>query len=94
MNKIVLITFLTFFFKISEADEIKTSVILQNCNVCHTQESQNHNSMKSLKSLEKKYFLTKMYKYKKENDNSVMNRILEPINILDIVEMADYLYGE
>ena len=35
-----------------------------------------------------------MYKYKKENDNSVMNRILEPINILDIVEMADYLYGE
>ena len=50
--------------------------------------------MKSLKSLEKKYFLTKMYKYKKENDNSVMNRILEPINILDIVEMADYLYGE
>ena len=35
-----------------------------------------------------------MYNYKKENDNSVMNRILEPINILDIVEMADYLYGE
>ena len=94
MNKIVFITFLTFFLKISEADEIKTFVILQNCNVCHTQESQNLNSMKSLKSLEKKYFLTKMYKYKKENDNSVMNRVLEPINILDIVEMADYLYGE
>ena len=23
-----------------------------------------------------------------------MNRILEPINILDIIKMADYLYGE
>ena len=51
MNKIVFITFSYFFFKISEADEIKTFVILQNCNVCHTQESQNLNSMKSLKSL-------------------------------------------
>ena len=35
-----------------------------------------------------------MYEYKKKNKNGVMNRILDPINILDIIEMADYLYGE
>ena len=32
--------------------------------------------------------------YKMEKGNSAMNRILEPLNILDIIKMADYLYGE
>ena len=35
-----------------------------------------------------------MYSYKKEKENSVMKRILIPLNELDIIEMADYLYGE
>ena len=35
-----------------------------------------------------------MYEYKNENKNSVMNRILDPINILDIIDMYDYLYGK
>ena len=70
MNKILLFIIPLIFFRISEANEIRTSTIIQNCNVCHTE------------------------KYKKENKNGVMNRILDPINILDIIEMADYLYGE
>ena len=81
-------------FKTSKGDEIKTSVILENCNVCHTKESSKSNSIRPLKSLEKEYFLSKMYMYKMEKGNSAMNRILEPLNILDIIKMADYLYGE
>ena len=94
MNKILYLASIVLFFKIAKGNEIKTSVILHNCNVCHTEQSSKSNSIKPLKNLEKEYFLSKMYNYKKQNDNSVMNRILEPINILDIIEMADYLYGE
>ena len=77
-----------------DANEIKTSTIIHNCNVCHTEKYKKSNSIKSLKTLEKQYFLSKMYEYKNENKNSVMNRILDPINILDIIDMADYLYGK
>ena len=41
-----------------------------------TLRNQKSNSIKSLKTLEKQYFLSKMYEYKNENKNSVMNRIL------------------
>ncbi len=94
MNRFILITLFVLLFKIIKAEDIKTSVILQNCNVCHTEESSKSNIIKPLKSLEKEYFLSKMYNYKKQNENSVMNRILEPLNILDIIKMADYLYEE
>ena len=94
MNKILLSVIVTLFFRISDANEIKTSTIIHNCNVCHTEKYKKSNSIKSLKTLEKQYFLSKMYEYKKENKNSVMNRILDPINILDIIDMADYLYGK
>ena len=94
MNKILLFIIPLIFFSKSEANDIKTSTIIQNCNVCHTEKYKKSSSIKSLKTLEKDYFLTKMYEYKKENKNGVMNRILDPINILDIIEMADYLYGE
>ena len=94
MNKILLSVIVTLFFRISDANEIKTSTIIHNCNVCHTEKYKKSSSIKSLKTLERDYFLTKMYEYKKENKNGVMNRILDPINILDIIEMADYLYGK
>ena len=94
MNKILLFIILSMFYKVSEGNDIKTSTIIQNCNVCHTEKYKKSSTMKPLKLLEKEYFLTKMYKYKKENKDGVMNRILDPINILDIIEMADYLYGE
>ena len=95
MNKFFSLTLAGLLFNtIIKAEDIKTSVILQNCNVCHTEESSKSNIIRPLKSLEKEYFLSKMYNYKKQNENSVMNRILEPINILDIIKMADYLYGE
>ncbi|MBD22077.1 MAG: hypothetical protein CL572_00215 [Alphaproteobacteria bacterium] len=94
MSKIFLLIFFVLFFNTIKADDIKTSVILQNCNVCHTEESSKANKIQPLKNLEKSYFLSKMYMYKKQNKNTVMNRILEPINILDIIKMADYLYGE
>ncbi len=94
MNKNLLFLTLLIFFRISDANDIKTFTIIQNCNVCHTEKYKKSSSIKSLKTLEKEYFLTKMYEYKKENKNGVMNRILDPINVLDIIEMADYLYGE
>ena len=94
MNKTIFLILFLLFFEISKADGVKISVILENCNVCHTEKSTKSKIIKPLKNLEKSYFLSKMYNYKKENKNGVMNRILEPLNILDIVEMADYLYGK
>jgi cytochrome c553 len=94
MNKIILLILFTISFRTSMANDIKASVILQNCNVCHTEESTKSDIIRPLKTLEKSYFLSKMYEYKKEKKNNVMNRILEPISILDIINMADYLYGE
>ena len=88
MNKILPSVIIVLFFRISDANEIKTSTIIHNCNVCHTEKYKKSNSIKSLKTLEKQY------EYKNENKNSVMNRILDPINILDIIDMADYLYGK
>ena len=87
---ILLIIFPLYIF----ANDIGINTILENCKSCHGQNYEGNNYIKSLKTLEKDYFLTKMYEYKKENKNGVMNRILDPINILDIIEMADYLYGE
>ena len=52
-----------------------------------TEKYKKSNSIKSLKTLETIFFI-KMYEYKNENKNSVMNRILDPINILDIIDMV------
>ena len=94
MNKLLLIFFFLFFFKKTLGDEIRTSMIINNCNLCHTDTSNNVKDIPYLKSLEKDYFLSQMYNYKKEKKNSVMKRILIPLNELDIIEMAEYLYGE
>ena len=94
MNNLLLIFFCFFIFKQPLGDEIRTSMIINNCNLCHTDTSRNAKNIPYLKNLEKDYFLSKMYSYKKEKKNSVMNRILIPLNELDIIEMADYLYGE
>ena len=94
MNNILLIFFCFFIFKQTLGDEIRTSMIINNCNLCHTDTSDNVKNIFFLKNLEKDYFLSKMYSYKKEKENSVMKRILIPLNELDIIEMADYLYGE
>ena len=37
MNKNLLFIISLIFFSISEANDIKTSTIIQNCNVCHTE---------------------------------------------------------
>ena len=37
MNKILLFIIPLIFFRISEANDIRTSTIIQNCNVCHTE---------------------------------------------------------
>ena len=94
MNNILLIFFCFFIFKQTLGDEIRTSMIINNCNLCHTDTADNAKKIPYLKNLEKDYFLSKMYSYKKEKENSVMKRILIPLNELDIIEMADYLYGE
>ena len=41
MNKILLSVIVTLFFRISDANEIKTSTIIHNCNVCHTEKYKN-----------------------------------------------------
>ena len=56
MNKIILSLLLFLMFKTSKGDEIKTSVILENCNVCHTKESSKSNSIRPLKALKKNIF--------------------------------------
>ena len=53
MNKNLLFIILLIFFRISDANDIKTSTIIQNCNVCHTEKYKKSSSIKSLKTLEK-----------------------------------------
>ena len=59
MNKIILLILFTISFRTSMANDIKVSVILQNCNVCHTEESTKSNIIRPLKTLEKKLFFIK-----------------------------------
>ena len=94
MNKISF--YFILFFSISLfADEDQTiNLIVENCKSCHNLNIETTKKIPSINNLEKDEFVRLMNKYKKDNDNSVMNRISRVLTNSDIVKMADKIYGK
>ena len=94
MNKI-LFFFILFFSITLFADEDQTiNLIIENCKSCHNLNIKTTNKIPSINNLEKDEFIRLMKKYKKDNDNSVMNRISRVLTNRDILKMADKIYGK
>jgi len=94
MNKI-LFYFILFFSISLFADEDETiNLIIENCKSCHNLNIETTKKIPSINNLEKDEFVRLMNKYKKDNDNSVMNRISRVLTNSDIVKMADKIYGK
>ena len=94
MNKI-LFYFILFFSISLFADEDETiNLIIENCKSCHNLNIETTKKIPSINNLEKDEFVRLMKKYKKDNDNSVMNRISRVLTNSDIVKMADKIYGK
>ena len=83
---------LLFCFKYSISDEIKPKVIEENCKSCHGKDYSGNTFIKSIKDLDKEIFIKKMKDYKKNNDNSVMSRIVKVLSVNDIKEIAEIIY--
>ena len=94
MNKILF--FFILFFSISLfADEDQTiNLIIENCKSCHNLNIETTKKIPFINNLEKDEFVRLMNKYKKDNDNSVMNRISRVLTNRDILKMADKIYGK
>ena len=86
-----LISLILFPFHIF-ANDIEINVIIENCKSCHGQNYEGNNYIKSLKTLEKEEFISKMIKYINSNNNHVMSRISKVLNKKDILKMADEIY--
>ena len=83
---------LLFCFKYSISDEIKPIGIEENCKSCHGKDYSCNEYIKSIKDLDKEIFIKKMKDYKKNNDNSVMSRIVKVLSVDDIKEIAEIIY--
>ena len=94
MNKISFY-FILFFSISSFADEDQTiNLIVENCKSCHNLNIETTKKIPSINNLEKDEFVRLMKKYKNDNDNSVMNRISKVLTNMDILKMADKIYGK
>ena len=92
MKNFLFILILLFFFKYSISDEIKPIVIEENCKSCHRKDYSGNMYINSIKDLDKEIFIKKMKDYKKNNDNSVMSRIVKVLSVNDIKEIAEIIY--
>ena len=81
-----------FCFKYSISDEIKPIVIEENCKSCHGKDYSGNVYIESIKDLDKEILIKKMKDYKKNNDNSVMSRIVKVLSPNDIEEIAKIIY--
>ncbi len=85
---ILLILFPLYIF----ANDIGINTILENCKSCHGQNYEGNNYIKSLKTLEKEEFISKMIIYVNSNDDHVMTRISKVLSKKDIIKMSDEIY--
>ena len=74
------------------ANDIEINVIIENCKSCHGQNYEGNNYIKSLKTLEKDEFISKMIKYINSNNDHVMTRISKVLNKKDILKIAEEIY--
>ena len=92
MKNLLFILMLLFCFKYSISEEIKPIVIEENCKSCHGKDYSGNMYIESIKDLDKEIFIKKMKDYKKNNDNSVMSRIVKVLSVNDIKEIAEIIY--
>ena len=92
MIKFFFLIIVTFSFKYSISNEIQPIVIEENCKSCHGKDYSGNFYIKSIKDLDKEIFIKKMKDYKKNNDNSVMSRIVKVLSVNDIKEIAEIIY--
>ena len=92
MIKFFFIIIFSFCFKYSISNEIEPIVIEENCKSCHGRDYSGNLYIKSIKDLDKETFIKKMKDYKKNNDNSVMSRIVKVLSVNDIKEIAKIIY--
>ena len=74
------------------SNDIEINVIIENCKSCHGQNYEGNNYIKSLKTLKKEEFISKMIKYINSNNDHVMSRISKVLNKKDILKMAEEIY--
>ena len=74
------------------SNDIEINVIIENCKSCHGQNYEGNNYIKSLKTLEKEEFISKMIKYINNNNDHVMSRISKVLNKEDILKIAEEIY--
>ena len=74
------------------ANDIEINVIIENCKSCHGQNYEGNNYIKSLKTLEKDEFISKMIQYINSNNDHVMTRISKVLNKKDILKIAEEIY--
>ena len=90
--KIISIFLFLISLKVTIANEIEVSIILENCKSCHGQNYEGNKHIKSLKRLETEEFISIMNEYLSSNDNHVMARISKVLNKKDIMKMAEKIY--
>jgi len=91
--KIISIFLFLISFKVTIANEIEVSIILENCKSCHGHNYEGNDYISSLKMIEKNDFITRMNDYIIRNDSEVMSRISKVLNKSDVLKMADVIYG-
>ena len=94
MNKISFYFILFFSISLFAGEDQTINLIVENCKSCHNLNIETTKKIPSMNNLEKDEFVRLMKKYKKDNDNSVMNRISRVLTNSDIVKMADKIYGK
>jgi len=91
--KIISIFLFLISLKVTIANEIEVSIILENCKSCHGENYEGNDYISSLKMIEKSDFITRMNDYIIRNDSEVMSRISKVFNKSDVLKMADVIYG-
>ena len=94
MNKISFYFILFFSISLFAGEDQTINLIVENCKSCHNLNIEITKKIPSIINLEKDEFVRLMKKYKKDNDNSVMNRISRVLTNRDILKMADKIYGK
>ena len=94
MNKILFFFILSFSISLFADEDQTINLIIENCKSCHNLNIETTKKIPSINNLEKDEFVRLMNKYKKDNDNSVMNRISRVLTNRDILKMADKIYGK
>ena len=94
MNKILFFFILSFSISLFADEDQTINLIIENCKSCHNLNIETTKKIPSINNLEKDEFVRLMKKYKKDNDNSVMNRISRVLTNRDILKMADKIYGK